>query len=198
MERGPDDAGVLHVRLHSDPSELARLKKSGKRHKLAPRWMRWLHIPQAVEKAGAGLERLLAGTPEDRERTTKALGDAVISNIPKLMFVLVPLLALLFKLFYWRTKYWYTEHLTLVFHLHAFAFLLFSVQALLPLALTHGGRVAIAVALLALLYSLLAIRRVYAQSWPWTLFKFAGLTTIYLLLIGVGAAAVVFVGFLQI
>lgn len=57
-----------------------------------------------------------------RDAGNKA-GKAVVHNIPKLMFLLLPLFALLLKLVYIDKKKYYFEHLIYSFHLHSAIFL---------------------------------------------------------------------------
>ena len=49
--------------------------------------------------------------------------EAIVHNIPRAMFVFLPLLALFMKLLYWRPKRYYVEHLLFLVHNHAFVFL---------------------------------------------------------------------------
>lgn len=44
-------------------------------------------------------------------------------NVPKMMFILLPLFALILKLVYYRTKKYYYEHLIYSFHVHSALFL---------------------------------------------------------------------------
>jgi len=57
--------------------------------------------------------------PDAEERIQKQ----ILSNVPKLMFVLLPLFALILKLVYWKTKKFYYEHLIYSFHVHSALFL---------------------------------------------------------------------------
>jgi hypothetical protein len=56
----------------------------------------------------------------------KELGVSIVRNLPRAMFVFLPLLALFMKLLYWKPKRYYVEHLLFLIHNHAFVFLLFS------------------------------------------------------------------------
>ena len=47
----------------------------------------------------------------------------MVHNIPRAMFMFLPLLALVMKLLYWRPKRYYVEHLLFLIHNHAFVFL---------------------------------------------------------------------------
>ena len=57
------------------------------------------------------------------EEGFSAVGETLAHNIPKAMFVFLPLLALCMKLIYWRPKRYYVEHLLFMVHNHAFVFL---------------------------------------------------------------------------
>lgn len=97
------------------------------------------------------------------------------------MFALLPVFALLLKLFY--GKHFYTAHL--VFSMHGFSAMFISFGFMLSiesLADTSGIALAVQVLLFGymLIYALIALHRVYAEPWPRTALKLAGLFTIFL------------------
>jgi hypothetical protein len=51
--------------------------------------------------------------------------EEILHNIPKMMFILLPLFALILKLVYFRSKKYYYEHLIYSFHIHSALFLSF-------------------------------------------------------------------------
>jgi hypothetical protein len=113
----------------------------------------------------------------------RAFGAAVFRNIPRAFFILLPLFALLLKLFY-RQGY-YVEHLVFALYYHAFAFTAFA--ALFLLGRSAGwmpGAVRIPAAWLLVIwvhaYLPLALRRVYGGSWAKTLLKVAAMGFLYL------------------
>ena len=57
----------------------------------------------------------------------------MVHNIPRAMFVFLPLLALSMKPLYWRPKRYYVEHLLFLIHNHAFVFLVLALTALLDM-----------------------------------------------------------------
>lgn len=57
------------------------------------------------------------------ENASEKLLEGILHNVPKLMFVLLPLFALILKVVYWRKKKYYYEHLIYSFHAHAALFL---------------------------------------------------------------------------
>lgn len=118
----------------------------------------------------------------------RVLYEATWRNVPRALFLAVPLFALFLKGLYRRRLY--VEHFVFVLHLHALGFLLATVALLL-----RPWWLAAALGLWLLVYPLLAMRRVYAQSWPWTAAKYATLLAAYsamglLLVAGVLVAAV--------
>ena len=59
------------------------------------------------------------------------LQDAFLHNVPRAMFIFLPLLAGVMMLMYWRPRHYYVEHLLLFVHNHAFVFLVASLVLLL-------------------------------------------------------------------
>jgi len=92
--------------------------------------------------------------------------SALLSDIPKMMFFLLPLFAGTLKLLYLRTKRLYVEHLIFLLHTHALGFL-----ALSPLLLFHPNWLIVAVSLALWVYLLVALRVVYKQGWVKTWVK---------------------------
>jgi hypothetical protein len=118
----------------------------------------------------------------------RVMYGALESNVPRALFLVVPLFALFLKGLYPRRLY--VEHFVFVLHLHALGFLLATILSVAP-----GRPVAVALGLWFLVYLLLALRRVYARPWPWTAARYAVLLAAYalvglLLVVGVGVAAV--------
>lgn len=120
------------------------------------------------------------------------------ANLPKVMFLLLPLFALLLKLLHWRSGRFYVEHLTFSLHVHAFAFLAFALVAALRLASGSGlpAAVPLAAALAVPLHVLVAARVVYREAWGWTLAKLSALAFAYTILLSAGIAAAALAGML--
>jgi len=134
----------------------------------------------------------------------QSFGRALFENIPKMMFIFLPLIAAVLSALYVRSGRYYVEHLLFVVHFHAFFFLAGIVVLLLerlseslaaPLA---NGLAAVQQVVGAALvfyvpwYLLRAMRRVYAQSWWKTLAKVALLGLAYffsLVFTGIGLLA---------
>ncbi|MCD9005816.1 DUF3667 domain-containing protein [Luteimonas sp. XNQY3] len=125
------------------------------------------------------------------ERNSKRLLDdpqvyarAVLGVAPTALFILVPLFAVLLKLLYLFQGRLYLEHVVVGLYSHAALMLglllVFSGALAMPWLTAHAVWATAIVGLLQTLllwampvYLLLMQKRVYGQSWPWTLAKFA-------------------------
>jgi hypothetical protein len=111
------------------------------------------------------------------------LGQVVVHNVPRAMFIFLPLLALVMKLMYWRPKRYYVEHLLFLIHNHAFIFLaatLLILIARVPFMESAMGWLGTAVALYAVWYIFRAMRNVYGQGRGLTFAKYFTLGAAYL------------------
>jgi hypothetical protein len=114
------------------------------------------------------LNRFIAnGQEAAREQALRAIS----STMPKAMFVLVPVFALLLGLLYRKSGRFYAEHFLFALHFHAFAFLALSLGLVLARLLGRGPTPLMQLLLVSYLF--LALRRVYGQSRVRTVFKTA-------------------------
>jgi len=102
---------------------------------------------------------------------------------PLLIFLFIPIIALVFKLFYIRRKIYYSEHLTFLFQTNAFLFFLGIIGLLIEywfdkdiLDFVVGGFA---------LYFLIAMKNFYRQNWGKTILKFFLLSLILITLISI-------------
>ena len=122
----------------------------------------------------------------------KSFGRALWNNVPKMMFIFLPLIAAVMSVLYVRSGRYYVEHLLFVVHFHAFFFLA-GIAVLLLERLSElssgpvGGAMSVVQGLLGAVltvyapwYLLRAMRRVYEQNWWKTLPKYALLCLAYL------------------
>ncbi len=104
---------------------------------------------------------------------------SILSNIPIMMFFILPIYALLLKMFYWR-KGKYIHHLIHSFHIHSFTFFIFSIAWAVALI---GGleteQVILVPVLLVTIYIFLSMKIVYGQKILPTLFKLIAIGIIY-------------------
>ena len=153
----------------------------------------------------------IEGSPQKAEQINEnpdLIVDKVFDILPATMFVLLPLVALIFKFWYLFAKRYYVEHLIFSLHNHSFLFvsliliLLASVAG--ELLTSHGyssaangtGWFMVIIGIWIPIYMLLSLRVVYQQTWLMTVGKFAmiGLSYVTLLsLVTTGVAIASFV-----
>ncbi len=115
-----------------------------------------------------------------RADNARSLMAAFRHNLPRTMFLFLPLLAALMMLMYWRPRHYYVEHLLLLLHNHALVFLILPVawglSALVPFA---SGWIDLAVFLYLVWYMYRSMRTVYGQGPGLTFGKLTALSFFY-------------------
>ena len=116
------------------------------------------------------------------EDSGRSLRESFLHNLPRAMFLFLPLLAGAMMLMYWRPRHYYVEHLLLFVHNHAFAFVVLllaaALSALLPFT---AGWVRFVLWLYMPWYVYRSMRVVYGQGRWLTLGKLLVLSLFYLL-----------------
>jgi hypothetical protein len=115
-------------------------------------------------------------------RTRLHLEVDIRHDIPKLMFVLLPLFALYVGWFYNRKKYYYVNHVIFSVHFHSFVFLFFLLLLLLNLVIPGEwtGMILSAIAVVVVfIYLIAALRGMYGQSYWLALVKGLAITVVY-------------------
>jgi hypothetical protein len=150
-------------------------------------WARNIRIngPPIVERA---VQRRIAdvGHLPPQEALRETLRD-LLEYAPHMVFLLLPVFALLLKLLYIRRDRLYAEHFVFALHVHAFVFVVFIVMFILPWE--WFDRILL---LWIATYVWLALKRVYRQGWVRTTLKWWTLGWMYfwVLLFGlIGLAA---------
>jgi len=122
------------------------------------------------------------------------------SSLPQVLFVLMPLFALLLKIFYVFKRRLYMEHLMVALHSHSFIFaslLLLTLLGLLrgwagvehPFPYVPLGWMMFVLGWWIPIYLLIMQKRVYRQGWFMTVLKYLTIGLCYTILISIGVAA---------
>ena len=140
---------------------------------------------KADPTANENYARLRSACAKISDDGGRELARTVVQNLPRAMFVFLPLLALAMKPLYWRPKRYYVEHLLFLIHNHAFIFLMLTMLAVLELATleltTLGlkpvverclGIVKFAAWVYIIWYVFRAMRNYYRQGWWLTFVKY--------------------------
>ena len=133
--------------------------------------------------------------------------DKVFDILPATMFILLPVVAMIFKFWYLFAKRFYIEHLIFALHNHAFLFvsltliLLAGIAASMftansqPSAAAAMNWTMIVIGAWIPLYLLISLRVVYRQNWFLTLFKFGLIGISYTLLLAIVTTGVAIASF---
>ena len=121
-------------------------------------------------------------------QAVKAIGspsttfNELFDKAPIALFFLVPAYAFLLKLVYLRQRKFYVEHLVFALHVHSLAFLVFSLDALLP---EENAWAMLENVLMTgfLIYYFFALKNYYGQGMGKTLAKYVFLLVMYSVLI---------------
>lgn len=122
---------------------------------------------------------------EDPTSFARNVESSLISNFPKIFFILLPIFALLLKLLYLRKDFFYSEHLVFSIYYYNFFFLAGSLYMLLNLsdwsqwlAVGTGGWIA--------RYFLLGMKKMYKQKWGITVIKYVAFSMLFSICVVIG------------
>ena len=131
---------------------------------------------------------------DEAQKHPEKVVESLFRVLPTMMFLLLPVFALVLKGLYFFKKRLYAEHLLVAVQSHSFIFLSFIVLVLLTDIAELAGPnmaklttpMAVIVALWMPLYLFLMQKRVYRQGWFWTTFKYSVGGFTYTTLLSVG------------
>jgi hypothetical protein len=159
-------------------------------------------LTRGIAHLMANIAQIQSGGPEKKE-AIRRVSEGFFSVLPQTLLVMIPVFALILKLFYVFRRRLYMEHIIVALHSHAFLFI--SLLALMLLGFAKEairphfspGATTITLVQAAMwvwmpLYLLIMQKRVYRQGWPMTLLKYWLIGSVYfwLLLFVLVAAAV--------
>jgi hypothetical protein len=149
-------------------------------------------------------------SPEKAERINdnpNLIVEQVFEILPATMFILLPLVALIFKFWYLFSNRYYVEHLIFALHNHSFLFVSLMLMLLLIVAegrLSDAGAataanvaegLVIGLSIWMPIYLLVSLRHVYRQNWFLTLGKFGVIGISYITLLGLTTSVVAVLSF---
>ena len=200
-EPAPADADVVLEQIVADPDTPAAVRDAIA-GRAAAETGSGAPIDFSLGARFAWLEGTLERAAENIRRDRgKHLGEVMLANAPKFMFVFLPLIAAMALLFYWRPRRLYAEHLVFFLHTHALLFLaLGAIQLVdsLPgwiaprapaVADVVDGASGLALVAYVPWYLFRAMRVVYGNGRALTAFKFLAISLLYFVLLGVTFAA---------
>jgi hypothetical protein len=110
--------------------------------------------------------------------------DDLKHNTPKMMFLLLPLLAVILRVTFWKNKKFYVEHLIYAFHLFCFLFLFMGIAILLKMFIPQSwlvvaGIISFFEAIYIIWYIYRSLRTVYQRGRFRTISKMFGMGIMY-------------------
>ena len=140
-------------------------------------------ISATITDSNTFRDLLTKGIHKLQEESPEVFMERLMHSFPKMFFFMIPVLALLFKLrFYRRKDLLYAEHAVFALHYHSFVFI-----AALFVFLNPFEEIEIIlnniILSVCLVYFIIAIRKVYGISWFASTFTGIIFTLIYLILL---------------
>ena len=152
----------------------------------------------------------IEGSPQKAEQINEnpnLIVDKVFDILPATMFVLLPVVALIFKFWYLFAKRYYVEHLIFSLHNHSFIFVSLIMLLLANVAssfwsaheytaaVTGAGWLITIISIWIPVYLLISLRVVYQQGWMLTIGKFFAIGISYLMLLALVTSGVAIASF---
>ena len=148
---------------------------------------------ELLKRQGNKLKQLLKEDPSE-------FGAILIDLAPPIIFLLLPIFALLLKFAYLFKGMFYTEHLVVAVHNQCFLYAMLLIHSILPFILGESWSAwpQFFIGVWIPVYLLLSLKRVYQQSWPFTCLKYFILSASYGVLLAGGMAIAAVVGVLTL
>ncbi|QCR23595.1 DUF3667 domain-containing protein [Pontibacter sp. SGAir0037] len=128
----------------------------------------------------------------DDDLSSELFKNKLVSHLPKVMFILLPLFALILKLVNWRSSKYYVEHLIYSIHVHSFLFLFGSIMILLSWVLPFlSDWIQFFGMIVVLWYIYRSMRNIYRSTRWRTVYKFFLLFFAYSFLLTISGLIVV-------
>jgi hypothetical protein len=132
------------------------------------------------EQVDGWITKYISGGIKRLAADPAALNEPMTTWIPRALFLLMPLYALLLAAFYWRQRkdYYFVDHLIFSLSIHTFLFVVLMVDAGLA-QIMSGENIGLLTVLALALYLFIAMKRFYAQGWAITTTKYFFISFIY-------------------
>jgi len=134
------------------------------------------------EDAGTFNKRLFTQLLKLYEQRAGGLLQTLYDTIPVAMFVLLPIFALLLKLFYWKRGS-FAHHMVFSFYYFTFLFTTFCILLLVNLIIDLPGALEFLILLSVMIYLMIALRNFYRSSWAGAFFKSGFISFLYMLFV---------------
>ena len=150
------------------------------------------------KELGQRVERRIEQGVERAAKDPRQFGAKIRDNMGTVVFLVLPAFAFAVGIAYRTQRRHFPQHVVFALHVHALAFIGFSVSELAAFTpyrpLESAVRITVLVTVVG--YIVTALRRVYGGSWASTLAKATSLGVVYLVFFGAGMIALALYGFM--
>ena len=189
--------------LFLQPGTLTTEFLAGRRRAYTPPLRLYIFISVAFFIVAAWLARQGVLLDTGQSMVTDAPGQAqfLSDELPRIMFVLLPIFALLLKLTFLFSGRYYSEHLVFAIHNHCFLYIATMLIQLLELMTASGYLATVAEWMVIILstwipiYLVMSLKIFYAQGLPTTIMKSLFLSASYFMLLSFAMTLTVIWGF---
>lgn len=120
----------------------------------------------------------------------------VMKNFSLMMFIMLPIFAVILKLLYIRRKILYINHLVHSLHIHSFSFLIYGLALAISIWIVDSDWIPFLALILVTTYSFISFKTVYKQGNKKTFLKFIITGTVYSFLMLIAFITELFLSFL--
>ena len=148
------------------------------------------------ENAGVFTTRVFEQLLKLYEQRAGGILQTLYDTIPIAMFIMLPLFAILLKVFYWK-RGTFAHHMVFSFYFFTFLFTTFCVLILANFLVNVPGALEFLILMSVVIYLMIALRNFYKSSWVGAFFKSGFISFMYMLFVlPIAAAGVIFVAFM--
>jgi hypothetical protein len=133
----------------------------------------------------------------DTKGLTENFSSFFVNNFSTALFFLMPFFALLLKLLYVRRDYFYSEHLVFTIYYYNFFYLSGALMMIFNI-IPWLGSVSVFIGIWVFFYLLVAMKKMYGQSWRKTIAKFFVFNFLFWTLVLVGIIFMMFIAIMSL
>lgn len=177
--------GTPQEDIHA-PSDKAIFDKTDPTKKMLDKAKKENREPSILEKFNA---RIGEGALRQVRQSPEGFKEKLFHTFPKVFFFMIPVLALILKLFFWKSKTMlFVDHAVFALHVHSFIFIIALLGVLNPFKTLEDPLVYFTFGA-SLIYLIIAIKNVYGRQWRSAIVLGILTTALYLVLLFVAMIA---------
>lgn len=130
-----------------------------------------------------------------RKTESKDFDEFFNKHFTKLFFILIPILALIFFLLFYRKNFFYVDYLVFTIHIQSFYFLILFIALFVNLVLTPKW-VGVATLIFLFIYTIIASKKVFKTTYLGSVLRLSGVTALYIAAFAISFLILIFLAML--